>query len=135
MITYILMSIIVYQSVMIVKFDFPFWYNTIPLTISAISLFMFFKELRIKNEKIKNVILKIAPLTFAVYLLHEHPLVRERLYKFIVNTCAKYNCNDFLMLFGFAIAIYIVACVIEAIRRKILYSIENKFLKNDTQFK
>ena len=46
--------------------------------IAAVSLLKFFAGCRL-SERAKNVIAKVSPLAFGVYLLHDHPLIRLKL--------------------------------------------------------
>ncbi|MFI3213111.1 MAG: acyltransferase [Eubacteriales bacterium] len=52
-------------------------YNYILVLISAIALFYGFSFIKIKEGLFSKVIIKIAPFTFGVYLLHEHIAVRD----------------------------------------------------------
>lgn len=56
--------------------DMPYTYNHLLCLISAVSLFYLFKNIRIREGRFADMVRKLAPLTFGVYLLHEHNLVR-----------------------------------------------------------
>ncbi len=51
-------------------------YNHIFVFLSSVGLFMFFKQLKIKDGWFASLVCKIAPYTLGVYLLHEHIYVR-----------------------------------------------------------
>lgn len=57
--------------------NMPYTYNHLLCLVSAVSLFYFFKNLRIREGRFADVVRKLAPYTFGVYLLHEHNLVRH----------------------------------------------------------
>ena len=97
--------------------DIFYEYNSVTVTIQSICLFMFFKDLKIKNEKIRKTILKIAPLTLAVYIIHEHPIVSKFLYKDWLHLNYFWNSKYYIIItFLMSLAIYVVCCVIEYLR-------------------
>lgn len=51
-------------------------YNSILVAVASIALFLFFREIKIKDGIISKFICKIAGLTFGVYLIHEHTFLR-----------------------------------------------------------
>jgi len=141
LIIYIIVSLIVYATrVMILMMnknkilssDVFYNYNTITITISSICLFMFFKNLKINNDILKSIILKISPLTFAVYIIHEHPLIKRILYKNIVYLNSLMNGNIIVIIFIACIIIYIISCTIEYIRTKMIKIIKSSFNKSKT---
>ena len=60
-----------------------FRYNSMLVAGASIALFCFFLQLRIREGRLNRLILQVAPLTFAIYLIHEHPLIRELLWDFL----------------------------------------------------
>lgn len=66
-------------------------YNNIFVLMESIALFMFFKQLNIKNIKIIKIVEFIAPLTLAVYLIHEQSQLRTVLYNKILHTEICYH--------------------------------------------
>jgi len=61
-------------------------YISIPILVAAISLFLFFREVKISNSLCSKVIGFIAPLTFGVYLISENIWLRSVLYSRILHT-------------------------------------------------
>lgn len=51
-------------------------YNTWMVVIASVALFLFFKDLSIKNIPFRRYIFFFAPLTFGIYLIHDNNLVR-----------------------------------------------------------
>ncbi|MCR4902112.1 MAG: acyltransferase [Butyrivibrio sp.] len=59
-------------------FDVPFHYNYILCLTGALGIFSSFRYLKIRNRVISNISCFLAPMTFGVYLLHEHIEIRDR---------------------------------------------------------
>ena len=86
---------------------------------------MFFKDLKIKNENVRKTILGVAPLTLAVYIVHEHPLVSRFLYQNWLHLNAFWNSKYYIIItFFMSLAIYAVCCIIEYLRSKIVKMLE-----------
>ena len=104
-------------------------YNNIFVLIELIALFMFFKQLNIKNIKVIKIVEFIAPLTLAVYLIHEQSQLRTVLYNKILHTEICYhNPYEIFIMIGSVLAIFIVCIIIEFIRQKIVN--RKKLIKN-----
>ncbi len=104
--------------------------HNILVVLSSISLFMFFKNVNIKKEKVKSVICKIAPLTFGIYLIHDHNLVRKLLWS-SVNADKYINTSYiFIHILEITIIIFSVCAIIEFIR-KIVFKQIGKVFKNN----
>lgn len=98
---------------------------------------MYFKQLNIKSSKLIKVIEFIAPLTLAVYLIHEQSQLRTVLYNKILHTEICYhNPYGIFIVIGSVLTIFIYCVAIEFIRQKILeivLKIKNKtYTKNIT---
>ncbi len=88
--------------------------------ISMMCFFLYFKEVKIRNMKISNIIGKIAPTTFAVYLIHNNPNFRPLLWRKVMGNFEVVN-SPFLM-FHFlitVIGIFLISGVIDLVREKI----------------
>ncbi len=105
-------------------------YNNPVILIESIMLFLYFNSLRIKSKWISKMILKIAPLTFAVYLIHEQTVLSKILYSNILHTEICYN-NSFgvWIVMGSVLLIFCICVIIEYIRKSSLTFIKNK-IKN-----
>lgn len=72
-------------------FMYPFALNRFPILLCSVFLFSFFKNLKIKNNKLINT---IASTTFGVYLIHENRLLNKiiwhRIFKFDNFMYSKY---------------------------------------------
>lgn len=104
-------------------------YNNIIVAFQSIFLFLYFKDVKIRKEKIIKLVEKIAPLTFAVYIIHEQPVFKTALYSKILHVDICYhNPYGLLIVFGSTILIFTVCILIEYIRRKIVSFVINKKL-------
>ncbi|MDE7275680.1 MAG: acyltransferase [Lachnospiraceae bacterium] len=56
--------------------EMPYTYNHLLCLSAAVGLFSVFKKMRVREGRAADMIRRIAPYTFGVYLLHEHILVR-----------------------------------------------------------
>ena len=102
-------------------------YNNLIVCIESIALFMFFKNLTVKNKKIINIVKFVSPLTLAVYLIHEQYGARQMLYFDILNISNCYNNNySIFFIIGYAILIIVICVFIEYIRKKFMNFIENR---------
>ena len=93
-------------------------YSPFFVFMASVSLFMLFRTIDIRNYKFAKVISLFAPLTFGVYLIHEHVIVRKHLYK-VVNLLKYRNLNFgvfIVVTLGFIIAIYLMCSLVEYVR-------------------
>lgn len=99
-------------------------YNQLPVVLIAVSLFLFFKNIEIKNNKYINM---IAATTFGIYLIHDNNFIRSFLWidLFKNNEVATKN---YFIIYSIVIIIFvlIVCFLIELIRNRM---IEKKTLK------
>ena len=94
----------------------PLAYNYIFVFTAALSLFLFFKEINIKNAFIKKVIFAVSPCVFGVYLLHEHLFLRYEWPKFF-GVSADENLGFALLRFvGVGVLIFTAGVVLDRIR-------------------
>ncbi|MBR6093673.1 MAG: acyltransferase [Lachnospiraceae bacterium] len=57
--------------------DFLFAYNSPTVVVGSTFLFLFFRTVRIPDGFVSKTITAVSPLTFGVYLLHDHFLLRD----------------------------------------------------------
>jgi hypothetical protein len=88
-----------------------------------------FLKLEIKNEKVEKSIIFLSSLTFGVYLIHEHPLVRSRLWGSLGPVLLDFSLVKQLIVIAI---IYIVCSVIEYIRTLLFIPINKLIEKNKT---
>lgn len=126
-----------------INYDAFYAYNSVTVALSSIYLFLFFKNINIKFKFLEKSILKIAPLTLAVYIIHETPLVRNILYKNMLHTNLVHTVKDFLWALPLScITIFVICCTVESIRINLFKHCEalirkliNKNTKRQKQFR
>lgn len=91
-------------------------YNGCPFFISVL-LFLWIKYHEFPNNRFCNFIVRIAPFTFGVYLIHDHPLVRMKIWNEWFNL-AEYQDSGNLLLYmvGIAISIFCLCLAIDYVR-------------------
>ena len=91
-------------------------YNSVNLVICAIALLLFFRNLQIKPI-LSRIITVLSPLTFSVYLIHDHPLIRARIMKSAFLFLQKMSLPLMLLCaVGIAVGIYLVCSAVDLIR-------------------
>ena len=72
------------------------------------------------SESVKKMIMLISPLSFGVYLLHDHPLVRSYVmtdrFAFITNGSVS---KMLLLFFGTIFSVFAIGCCVDAVRSKL----------------
>lgn len=97
-------------------------YNSPFVFGAAVCCFLFFVNLKInfKNKKTEKLIMTISTLSFGVYLLHEHNMMREVLWGAIDFTRMENSAIAYLIgLVVIVIGIFIVGILVEKIRKEI----------------
>ena len=98
--------------------DRAYNYNFVFNIIGAAVLFLIFKNIRIKQNKIIN---KLASYTFAVYIIHTNPFIMENIFKNVLKTTDYYNSNFLIIhMIVSVLIIYVTCIIIETIRRLII---------------
>lgn len=96
-------------------------YNNFLVLIESLSLFLYFKNLKINNKGINKIITLVAPLTLAVYLIHEQYALSKVLYKDILKISICYHNNySIFIIIGYVMILFSVCVLIEYIRQKII---------------
>lgn len=90
-------------------------YSSIMNLANSIVLFLFFKELNIKGNKIIN---QLSTYTFAIYLIHENSFISTILYRKLFHSDKYWNNNLMIVnLIISVIGIYSICIAIEFLRR------------------
>lgn len=119
-------------------------YDNVYTLIKTLLIFMIFKDLKIKNEKLNKLILAISPLTLGVYLLHDNRYVRSLLWNDLLTPFQYVGSAKlyFVMIIS-VIGIFIFGCMVEYLRQIIHKKLEKTktycklidFLENKLKFK
>ncbi len=107
-----------------------FSYNSIFVLLASLYLFLYFKNLKLKNTKVISIIKRISPYTLGVYLIHEQPLLSKILYTKIWHI--NEIINNWYIIFAVlieAFITFIICILIDALRHKIVIKFSNmKFI-------
>ena len=99
-------------------FCYPFALNRFPILICAIFVFGFFKNLKVKNLKIVNI---IASTTFGVYLIHENLLLNKVIWHRFFKFDNFMDSNLLFLYMIFATFVTFFCCsFIDLLRQKIV---------------
>lgn len=96
-------------------------FNSAFIFIESVMFFLIFKNIKIKKELINKTILLVSPTVFGVYLIHEHIIMRKYFWTDWFNPY-EYIEKPSMLLFaiGAVIAVFLICCTIELIRKGIL---------------
>ncbi len=97
------------------------YYPSALMLLAAIGFLLFVVNLRIRNHAAARVICFFAAPSFGVYLLHDHPLVRNRFINQSMNALTQ--SSSLFSVFGHvllrALVIYLLCSVIELLRARL----------------
>lgn len=103
--------------------EVPYHYNFILCLLGAVGLFMAFRYVKVQEGKISELICKLSPLTFGVYLFHEHIDIRNEwagwIGEFTGPAPQAGIAGFFPHLLISVLAVYIAGSFIDAIRLNI----------------
>ena len=120
--------------------DILYGYKTILCFSASVCLFLAFLNLNIKNKVLTKVVIFVAPLTFAVYLIHESLGFKEYLWEIInPNTITVTGPLFAVVAILIILAIFIVCALIEYVRQLVfrVLKIDNfvKFVSDKVEAK
>ena len=106
-----------------------FWfnYNGIILLFS-VAVFIFIRQKRIPETGVWNLMVKAAPYSFGVYLIHDNLLVRDWLWDMLGMASYADQWIYFLAVFAICLLIYVACTLIEIVRKQLFV-----FLRVDNQ--
>lgn len=99
--------------------------NTILNFLSALMLFLLFKDLKFTNKFINL----LGGTTFAVYLIHDNPYVRNVLWKFVNSFGLSQQPYWFVFCIATILAIYVMCTLIEFLRLALFKIIKKALIK------
>lgn len=137
---YIILSIInafiyvkVFNAVPYSGLGFAAYYNSPTIFLASASLFIFFSKLNIPNgNKFSNIILYLSSSAFSVYLISNHPFIRDNYYRpfweYIYKTLCFHTVSPITLYIFYLlltnIIIFITLCTVDKIRIKYLKPIQ-----------
>lgn len=107
-------------------------YNGLVLILS-VAVFVLVRQLQISESGFWNILVKAAPYTFGVYLIHDHLLVREWLWNMVSLSSYCDKCLYLFIVIGICLVIFVACAVIDAVRKKlfVLIGIDKSIAKVD----
>ena len=92
-------------------------YNSPTIIVASVCLFLFFRTITIPDGFFAKAILFVSPLTFGIYLIHEHFLLRDFWKPFW--KVAEYLVKPYFILhfIGVVLAVFIICGFIEWVRK------------------
>lgn len=119
---YLICSIITTYMSCCTKID-AYAYNQVFNLIGAISLFLVFKNINIKDSKVIN---KLSTYVLCTYIIHENALFRVILYREIFLTPKFYHRKLMVVnMFYTTLGIFVGCIIIEYIRKLIMKKLDN----------
>ena len=108
--------------------------NKLPILIISLFIFLVFKKLNINQSKIINT---ISSATFGIYLIHDHPIIRQFIWRDTFKVALISEDKYFIpYCLGTILIVFIVCCVIELIRKTTIERFTNFIIeKVDIYFK
>ena len=111
-----------------------FWfnYNGLPFILSVV-VFILIRQARIPESGIWKLMIRVAPYTFGVYLIHDHLLVREWLW----NTVGLSSWCDSplfpLIVLGLCLLLFVVCALVDTLRKKLfaVFKVDSTVAKID----
>ena len=114
--------------------DFLYNYYSITVLIAAISLFLFFKDLKIKQKFIDKIVNFFAPTTFAIYLIHGNPNIRSILWEKFYFVSTEPFIKMILLIIIVPILLFILFALIDKLRF-VLFKFVKEMIPNNKFFK
>lgn len=101
----------IFGRVVLTSLFYP--YNSIVSVLCAMALFQAFRGFEIKNKLIETGVRVLAPLTFAVYLIHEQDHCRPLLWQLLNPVVLAESPFMVAYVIGYAMAVFAACCLIE----------------------
>lgn len=109
-----------------------FDYNALPFILSVL-VFVMIRQIHVPNNGLWKILVRCAPYTFGVYLIHDHLLIRDRLWEMVSlpSQCDKLQYP--LIVIGLCMSIFIICALIDSIQKKLfsVFKIDSTITKID----
>ena len=95
-----------------------FNYNGLPVILSVL-VFVFVKQMHVSDSVFWNVLVKLAPYSFGVYLIHDQLMVRGWLWSHIPLTSF---CDQWVypvVVLGLCILVFLSCALLDAVRKRV----------------
>lgn len=102
-----------------------FRYDSVPVYIMTVCIFVGFMNIRIHSEKLSKMIIAIAPLTLGVYLIHAHANVSPWSWE-VLNLPPKMESATFVLIqLASVLGIFAICAIIDSLRKSTIGKMEN----------
>ena len=80
-----------------------------------------------------NIMVKVAPYTFGIYLIHDHLMVRDLLWKIVSLPSYGQRWDYSLYVFTLSLLVFVICALVDAVRKRIfsLFDIDEHIAKLD----
>lgn len=96
--------------------DMPYSYNYLLCLIGAVGFFYAFKNWKMKEGRVADLIRRLSPYTFGIYLLHEHSLIRYQWMKWLGADNVRGTWMFLPHMIGSILAVYLVGTLVDYVR-------------------
>lgn len=123
--TVFMLSLLSYK---LINFSNAWGYNNIFNILSAMYLFLYFRNIKIQSE----IINYLATFSFSIYIIHINPSIKNLIYNELLHFDKYYN-NNFILIYMFIASLSIfIGCILLEFTRRLIFSIvlKNKYSKN-----
>lgn len=107
--------------------DMPDTYNHILCLLASVGLFMLFKTMKPREGRSAELIRRLAPYTFGVYLLHEHILLRYRWMQWLRVDTVRGSWAFIPHMIGCVAVVYAAGTLIDWLRAWIFHGVRKLF--------
>lgn len=110
--------------------DIWYSYNSIPVFVASIAIFLTFLNIEIIHRGSKRLITKMGGATLGVYLIHEQVKLHQILWKDILKVDKYYNSSVMIInMIVIVIGVFGICILIEMVRSVIVKKMKEKFRK------
>ena len=94
--------------------------SSLPMIIQTISVVLFFNQIKY-HKIVAKIIIFFAPLTFGIYLIHNHNLIKKNIIVYLFRKESKsISLNTIIILFLIrGLIVFVICIIIEYIRNLI----------------
>lgn len=107
--------------------DMPDTYNHILCLLASVGLFMLFKTMKPREGRSAELIRRLAPYTFGVYLLHEHILIRYQWMQWLRVDTVRGSWAFIPHMIGCVAVVYAAGTMIDWLRAWIFRGVRKLF--------
>ena len=113
-------ALVLYVGALVYSYFIYTKYTSFMGVLMTVIVFVFFKELKVKEGLFSKLVCAVSPLTFGVYLIHDSNEMRGFMYQNIFHSYKFYDHQvAFLILVGFILLTFVTCAVFDFVRHQI----------------